>query len=125
MTTTHITNGHLYLGRGRWEPGGVLVRDGLIAATGADADLAPLRDAATEIVDAGGASVLPGFHDTHVHPVVPGVFDLLEELCARVEPPGILLERDDDFPPEAALRAELDAIAAATERGAARRRGRA
>lgn len=62
------------------------------------------------------------YHDTHTHPVPPGVLDLLEELCARVAPPGILMERDDDFPREAELHAELDAIAAAAERGAARRR---
>lgn len=73
MTSAHITNGHLYLGRGRWEHGGVLVRDGVIVATGRDAALAPLRDADTESIDAAGASVLPGFHDTHVHPSLAGI----------------------------------------------------
>jgi uncharacterized protein (UPF0276 family) len=32
-----------------------------------------------------------------------------------------MLERDDDYPPEAELAAELDAIAAAADRGRARR----
>jgi uncharacterized protein (UPF0276 family) len=36
-----------------------------------------------------------------------------------------MLERDDDFPDEAGLNRELDAIAAAVARGAARRRGQA
>jgi hypothetical protein len=61
------------------------------------------------------------YHDTHRHPVVPEALALLEELCARAEPPGILLERDDDFPPEEELASELDALAAARERGARRR----
>jgi len=46
---------------------------------------------------------------------------LLEELCARTEPPGILLERDDDFPAEEEMASELDALASARERGARRR----
>ena len=43
----------------------------------------------------------------------PAVLDLVAELCARRGPPGVMLERDDDYPPEAELAAELDAIAAA------------
>jgi uncharacterized protein (UPF0276 family) len=39
----------------------------------------------------------------------------------RREPPGIMLERDDAYPPEAELAAELDAIAAAARTGASRR----
>lgn len=73
MTGTHITNGHLCLGRGRWQRGGVLVRDGLIVATGPDTELAALRDATTETIDAAGASVPPGFHDMHVHPSLSGI----------------------------------------------------
>ena len=61
------------------------------------------------------------YHDTHRHPVVPEALALLEELCARAEPPGILLERDDDFPPEEELASELDALASAWARGAHRR----
>jgi uncharacterized protein (UPF0276 family) len=36
------------------------------------------------------------------------------------EPPGVLLERDDDFPPEEKLIAELPAIAAAAVGGRGR-----
>jgi uncharacterized protein (UPF0276 family) len=67
-------------------------------------------------VDRGGL-----YHDTHAHDVPAAVLDLLAELCARVEVPGVMLERDDHFPPDARLNAELDAIAAAVARGAARR----
>ena len=41
------------------------------------------------------------------------VLDLVGELCARHRPPALLLERDGDYPPADALRAELDAIATA------------
>ena len=49
----------------------------------------------------------------------PAVLELVTELCARRDPPAVMLERDDDYPPEPELAAELDAISAAT--GAARR----
>jgi uncharacterized protein (UPF0276 family) len=61
------------------------------------------------------------YHDTHAHPVVPGVLHLVEELCAITDPPGVLLERDDDFPPAGELVAEIAAIAAAVRWGAERR----
>ncbi|WP_435886042.1 multinuclear nonheme iron-dependent oxidase [Streptomyces erythrochromogenes] len=59
---------------------------------------------------AGGVERDGVWHDTHAHPVPPVVLDLLAELRSRVEPAGVLLERDDDFPPEAELAAELAAI---------------
>jgi uncharacterized protein (UPF0276 family) len=52
--------------------------------------------------------------------VPDAVYQLLEELCARVNVPGMMLERDGNFPTDAALNAELDAIAAAVARGKAR-----
>jgi uncharacterized protein len=52
--------------------------------------------------------------------VAAAVLDLLAELCARHRPPGVMLERDDRFPPEAELAAELDAIAAVVARAGAR-----
>ncbi|HEV7808347.1 MAG TPA: DUF692 domain-containing protein [Solirubrobacteraceae bacterium] len=61
------------------------------------------------------------YHDTHAHPVVPGVLALVEELFALVDAPGVLLERDDGFPPEDELMREVLAIDAAAKRGAARR----
>lgn len=73
-------------------------------------------------VHVGGGVVRDGiYHDTHAHAVVPGVLHLLEELCAIAEPPGVMLERDDDFPPPGDLVAELGAIAGAVRRGHDRR----
>ncbi|MFD3326522.1 DUF692 domain-containing protein [Streptomyces sp. NPDC058701] len=59
---------------------------------------------------AGGVERGGVWHDTHAHPVPPVVLDLLAGLRSRVDPPGVLLERDDDFPPEAELAGELTAI---------------
>ncbi len=70
---------------------------------------------------AGGAERDGIYHDTHGCAVPTAVLDLLEELCARVAVPGVLLERDDTFPTAEELHAELDRIAAAVRRGAARR----
>ena len=71
---------------------------------------------------AGGIERQGVYHDTHTAAVPQGVLELLEELCARADVPGVMLERDDDFPDEPALNRELDAIAAAVGRGAARTR---
>jgi uncharacterized protein len=70
---------------------------------------------------AGGIERDGLYHDSHAHPLQPVVLDLLEELCARTEPPGVLLEQDDHFPPDAEINEQLAAIAAAVARGAARR----
>ncbi|MFE4261230.1 DUF692 domain-containing protein [Streptomyces sp. NPDC056883] len=59
---------------------------------------------------AGGVERGGVWHDTHAHPVPPEVLAVLAELRSRVDPPGVLLERDDDFPPEAELAGELAAI---------------
>lgn len=73
-------------------------------------------------VHVGGGVFRDGrYHDTHCDPVDQGVLALLEELCARTVPPGILLERDGNFPSSDELRAELDQIEAAVARGSARR----
>jgi uncharacterized protein (UPF0276 family) len=61
---------------------------------------------------AGGVVQAGLYHDTHAHPVAPAVLDLLAELCTRCPPPGVMLERDDHYPPETELAAELAAIAA-------------
>ncbi|WP_330261545.1 DUF692 domain-containing protein [Streptomyces sp. NBC_00539] len=59
---------------------------------------------------AGGVERGGVWHDTHAHPVPEVVLDVLAQLRARVEPAGVLLERDDDFPPEGELAGELRAI---------------
>ena len=45
----------------------VAMSNGRIVAVGRDADIAKLRGAKTEVIDAGGRVVLPGFTDAHVH----------------------------------------------------------
>jgi uncharacterized protein (UPF0276 family) len=73
-------------------------------------------------VHVGGGTFRDGvYHDTHAHPVVGQVLHLVEELCLLVDPPGVLLERDDDFPSPAELTAELRAIADAVRHGSERR----
>jgi uncharacterized protein (UPF0276 family) len=72
---------------------------------------------------AGGVERGGLYHDTHSHPVPAPVLGLVEELAARARVPGVLLERDDRFPPDAELQAELEAVRAAAERGAWRREG--
>ncbi|MFI0985647.1 DUF692 domain-containing protein [Streptomyces exfoliatus] len=59
---------------------------------------------------AGGVERDGVWHDTHAHPVSRAVLDVLADLASRVSPPGVLLERDDDFPPAEELSVELDVI---------------
>lgn len=73
-------------------------------------------------VHVGGGVFRDGrYHDTHADPVIPEVLALVEELCARTAPAGVVLERDDAFPTGEQARAELEAIERAAGRGAARR----
>lgn len=73
-------------------------------------------------VHVGGGSFRDGvYHDTHADPVTAGVLHLVEELFALTDAPGVLLERDDDFPPEAEFAAELRAIADAVRHGSEHR----
>ncbi|MER5275809.1 DUF692 domain-containing protein [Streptomyces sp. NPDC002809] len=66
---------------------------------------------------AGGVEKDGVWHDTHAHPVTAPVLGILAELRSRIAPPGVLLERDDDFPPAAELAGELDAIRATLDAG--------
>jgi uncharacterized protein len=51
------------------------------------------------------------YHDTHAHAVAQPVMRLLSALLARCQPSGVMVERDDDFPSDAQMHAELDAVA--------------
>jgi len=51
----------------------VAVREGRIVYVGDAEGAAPLRGEGTEVVELDGRMLLPGFHDTHVHPVSGGV----------------------------------------------------
>ena len=83
-------------------------------------DALPLERVA--YVHVGGGVIRDGrYHDTHAHPVVPDVLGLVEELARRRSPPGVLLERDDAFPPARELASELAGIQAALSRGTEQR----
>jgi uncharacterized protein (UPF0276 family) len=59
---------------------------------------------------AGGVLQDGLWHDTHAHPVPRAILDVLTALADRVPLPGVLLERDDAYPSDAELAAELAAI---------------
>jgi uncharacterized protein len=63
------------------------------------------------------------WHDTHAHPVPEAILDVLAALAERVRPPGVLLERDDAYPADSELAAELAAIRAVVDGGRPRASG--
>ncbi|MFF9767622.1 DUF692 domain-containing protein [Streptomyces sp. NPDC014636] len=69
---------------------------------------------------AGGFERDGVWHDSHAHPVPRPVLDILTGLATRIAPPGVLLERDEDFPEPAELEGELRAIREAVAVGRAR-----
>jgi uncharacterized protein len=50
------------------------------------------------------------WHDTHAHPVSQDILGILAALAERTLLPGAVLERDDAYPPDAELAAEIAAI---------------
>jgi predicted amidohydrolase YtcJ len=58
-------------------PGGwaeaLAIRDGVIVAVGEAQAIASMRGKDTQLLDLGGATVLPGLHDLHVHPLFGGI----------------------------------------------------
>ena len=69
---------------------------------------------------AGGFERDGVWHDSHAHPVPRPVLDILTDLASRVCPPGVLLERDENFPAPAELEGELGAVREALREGRAR-----
>ncbi|MFD1306968.1 DUF692 domain-containing protein [Streptomyces kaempferi] len=68
---------------------------------------------------AGGFERDGVWHDSHAHPVPRPVLDILAHLASRVTPPGVLLERDENFPAPAELARELAAIRGTLEEAGA------
>jgi predicted amidohydrolase YtcJ len=62
-----ITNGRVYTARDRGFAEAVAVRGNTILRVGSNRDIKRLRRPQTVMVDAHGASVLPGFNDSHTH----------------------------------------------------------
>ncbi|HEY2312924.1 MAG TPA: DUF692 domain-containing protein [Streptosporangiaceae bacterium] len=62
-------------------------------------------------VHVAGGIVRDGiWHDTHAHPVSQQILDILAALAERATVPGVMLERDDAYPSDAELAAEIAAI---------------
>ncbi|MEQ1929193.1 MAG: amidohydrolase [Parvularculaceae bacterium] len=66
----------------------VAVRDGLIVASGARADIEKTKGAATEMIDLAGAAMFPGFADSHAHLLGIG----MRELTLNLEGVGSIEE---------------------------------
>ena len=66
-----LLRGGRVLREGRWEDADLAVRDGRIAAIGGSLD--ELVGPETVVEELDGRWVLPGFHDSHVHPVQAGL----------------------------------------------------
>jgi predicted amidohydrolase YtcJ len=74
---------------GNWQPDAeaVAIKDGLILFVGSGAEAEAYRGDQTRVIDVAGATVLPGFVDTHVH--VAGLGQRLEQVdLAGGVPPG-------------------------------------
>jgi imidazolonepropionase len=61
--------------------GGMLIEDARVVATGSSNEISKLMPAGTDVVDARGKVVLPGFVDAHTHPVFAG--DRVDEFEMR------------------------------------------
>jgi imidazolonepropionase len=63
--------------------GALAIADGRIVAVGATSELRDLADSVTQVLDATGKAVLPGFVDAHTHVVFAG--DRVDEFERRLE----------------------------------------
>ena len=83
-----ITGGVVWTGAatGAAQPGAVAIKDGLIYEVGDSADIARLIGSRTEVLDAAGGLVLPGFGDGHTH-FVDGGFQLASIDLRDAAPP--------------------------------------
>ena len=54
------------------------VKDGRFFAVGSNGDIGNLRAPGTEVLDAGGMTVTPGFIDAHMHPASGGIRELTQ-----------------------------------------------
>lgn len=63
---TIIYNGTIYIELGKFVSA-ILIEDDKIIKTGSDKEILALEDELTVKIDAKGNSVLPGFHDSHMH----------------------------------------------------------
>jgi hypothetical protein len=72
------------------------IRHGRFAAVGSNEEVRRLITKATEVIDAAGMTVVPGFIDAHCHPAGAGLMELLHVKCDRrtlAEIKGAIRER--------------------------------
>ena len=69
-----ISGGAIFTaGMSRSRPGAVAVTAGRISAIGTEEDVLALGGPLTQVIDARGRLLMPGFQDAHVQPVMVGV----------------------------------------------------
>ena len=69
--TLLIVNGQVYDGAGRFSTA-VAVAGNRIVRTGSTSEIGSLHTSTTEVIDAAGRAVVPGFIDSHVHFMIGG-----------------------------------------------------
>lgn len=65
-----------------------------IVATGSDDEILSLRGGATQLLDAAGGTIMPAFHDAHIHPVIGMLTEMRCDLAADTDVPGYLRRID-------------------------------
>jgi predicted amidohydrolase YtcJ len=65
-----LSHGEIY-SRGQWAQA-MAIKNGVILAVGDEASVAEYKTPTTRVTDLRGATVLPGLHDMHVHPLMAG-----------------------------------------------------
>jgi predicted amidohydrolase YtcJ len=65
-----LSHGEIY-DRGQWAQA-LAIKEGVILAIGDEASVAGYKTSSTRVIDLQGATVLPGLHDMHVHPLMAG-----------------------------------------------------
>src|SRR5438128_2578015 len=67
-----LSHGDIYTPDG-WAQA-MAIKRGVILGVGDEAAAARYKGAATQVVDLGGAAVVPGLHDMHIHPTGAGLW---------------------------------------------------
>lgn len=81
VADTIYTNGKIYtVNEAQPWVEAVAIKNGKFIAVGFDAEVKELTGSGTEVIDLKGAFVMPGLHDTHVHPALVYTYEESGEL---------------------------------------------